>query len=136
RPKLLRSEVRPAARDQTEIRPDEHVPLQPEHRTVEVDAGNVHEGVASIGESWAADRAARQQRRALDPADFTALRDAGFTLTGIPADAGGIWRDIHTSTRDIAEIMLTLAHADPSVALVSSMHPAVLSYWLATPQVP
>jgi alkylation response protein AidB-like acyl-CoA dehydrogenase len=97
-----------------------------------VNAGKVLEGVTAIADSWAADRAARQQRRALDPADFAALREAGFTLTGIPADAGGIWRDIRSSTRDVAEILRALAHGDPSVALVSSMHPAVLSYWLAT----
>jgi len=101
-----------------------------------VDATNVHEGVARIAESWAADRAARQARRALDPADFAALRDAGFTLTGVPVELGGIWHDIRSSTRDVAEILRTIAHADPSVALVSSMHPAVLSFWLATPKVP
>jgi alkylation response protein AidB-like acyl-CoA dehydrogenase len=100
------------------------------------EATKIHEAVAGIAESWAADRAARQQRRALDRADFDALRDAGFTLTGVPTDLGGIWRDIRSSTRDVAEILRTLAHADPSVALVSSMHPAVLSFWLATPEVP
>ena len=101
-----------------------------------MDATKILEGVTALAESWAADRAARQRRRALDPADFEALRDAGFTLTGIPADDGGIWRDIRTSTRDVAEILRALAQGDPSVALVSSMHPAVLSYWLATPEVP
>lgn len=101
-----------------------------------MDVAKVREGVTAIAGSWAADRAARQQRRALDPADFAALRDAGFTLTGIPTDAGGIWSDTRSSTRDVAEILRTLARADPSVALVSSMHPAVLSYWLVTPDVP
>ena len=66
-----------------------------------MDAAKVREGVTAIAESWAADRAARQQRRALDPADFTALRDAGFTLTGIAADAGGIWRDIRSCQQTV-----------------------------------
>ena len=101
-----------------------------------MDATKVLEGVTTIAETFAADRAARQKRRSLDPADFAALRDAGFTLTGIPADAGGIWRDVRTSTRDVAEILRALAHGDSSVALVSSMHPAVLSFWLATADVP
>lgn len=101
-----------------------------------MDAAKVLEGVQSIAEVWTSDRAARQQRRALDPADFAALRDAGFTLTGVPLEAGGIWRDVRTSTRDVAEILRTLARVDSSVALVSSMHPAVLSFWMATPSVP
>jgi alkylation response protein AidB-like acyl-CoA dehydrogenase len=101
-----------------------------------VDTTKILEGVTAIAESFAADRAVRQQRRSLDPADFVALRDAGFTLTGVPADAGGIWRDVKTSTRDVAGILRALAHGDSSVALVSSMHPAVLSFWLATPSVP
>jgi alkylation response protein AidB-like acyl-CoA dehydrogenase len=101
-----------------------------------VDATKILEGVTAISEGFAADRAARQQRRSLDQADFDALRDAGFTLTGVPVDAGGIWRDVKTSTRDVAGILRALAHGDSSVALVSSMHPAVLSFWLATASVP
>ena len=101
-----------------------------------MDAAKILEGVTAISDSFASDRTARQQRRSLDPADFDALRDAGFTLTGVPVDAGGIWRDVKTSTRDVAEILRALAHGDSSVALVSSMHPAVLSFWLATASVP
>ncbi|MPZ50794.1 MAG: hypothetical protein GEU75_16095 [Dehalococcoidia bacterium] len=36
----------------------------------------------------------------------------------------------------MSEILRTLAKGDPSVALVSSMHPAVLSFWLCQDQVP
>jgi alkylation response protein AidB-like acyl-CoA dehydrogenase len=49
---------------------------------------------------------------------------------------GGLWVDLATSTRPIAEILRTLARGDPSVALVSSMHPAVLSFWLCQPEAP
>src|SRR5262249_32595560 len=35
--------------------------------------------------------------------------------------------------RPICGIYRTLATGDPSVALVSSMHPAVIAFWLATP---
>ena len=38
-----------------------------------------------------------------------------------------------TTTRPIASVLRTLAAADPSVALVASMHPSVLGFWLAKP---
>ena len=60
----------------------------------------------------------------------------GFLLTGVPASMGGLWRDVASSTRPIAELLRTLARGDPSVALVSSMHPAVLSFWLCQPEAP
>jgi alkylation response protein AidB-like acyl-CoA dehydrogenase len=101
-----------------------------------VDPDEVLEGVTAIAGSFAGDRTARQQRRSLDPADFAALRDAGLHLTGVPADAGGLWVDVATSTRPVAEILRALARGDSSVALVSSMHPSVLSLWLATPEAP
>ena len=34
------------------------------------------------------------------------------------------------STRPIGEVLRTLAGGDPSVALVASMHPSVLGFWL------
>jgi alkylation response protein AidB-like acyl-CoA dehydrogenase len=87
--------------------------------------------VEAIAGEWRSDRAGRQARRGLDPADFARLADAGFLLVAVPEDVGGLWRGIETSTRPICEVLRTLAHADPSVALVSSMHPAVLGFWLA-----
>ena len=39
---------------------------------------------------------------------------------------GGLWRSTPETTRLLAEALRVLAHGDPSVALVSSMHPAVL----------
>jgi alkylation response protein AidB-like acyl-CoA dehydrogenase len=94
------------------------------------------EAMKDIARTFNAQRRQRQLRRELDPQDFALLRDAGFLLTGVPADLGGLWVDLRRSTRPIAEMLRVLARGDSSVALVSSMHPAVLSFWLATPQVP
>lgn len=94
------------------------------------------ERVRGIAEEFASDRAARQQRRNLEKADFDRLADAGFLLTGVPAQMGGMWENPGRTTRPVCELLRALAHGDSSVALVSSMHPAVLSLWLATPAAP
>jgi alkylation response protein AidB-like acyl-CoA dehydrogenase len=57
-------------------------------------------------------------------------------LTGVSTELGGIFESVSRSTRTVAEILRALAHGDSSVALVASMHPAVLSFWLATDAVP
>jgi alkylation response protein AidB-like acyl-CoA dehydrogenase len=95
----------------------------------------VLENVTQIAGDFAADRKERQRRRHLDPADFARLAGAGFLLTGVPESKGGLWRSVRESTRPLCDILRTLASGDPSVALVASMHPAVLSFWLATPEV-
>jgi len=92
--------------------------------------------VREVAEGFAAERKERQQRRSLAAADFARLADAGFLLTAVPVDQGGMWEDVRRSTRPICNILKTLAHGDPSVALVSAMHPAVLGFWLGTPTVP
>jgi alkylation response protein AidB-like acyl-CoA dehydrogenase len=92
--------------------------------------------VRLVAETFARDRHDRQRRRELDPRDFEALAQAGFLLTGVPAGEGGLFESVPRSTRAVAEILRALAAGDSSVALVSSMHPAVLSFWLATPEVP
>lgn len=89
--------------------------------------------VAEIACEWRSDRADRQARRGLDPADFERLAEAGFLHVAVPEAMGGLWRNIGATTRQAAEVLRTLAAADPSVALVSSMHPAVLGFWLAKP---
>lgn len=99
-------------------------------------ATEVCDRVRAVAERFARDRHDRQRRRALDPADFEALAAAGFLGTGIPAARGGLFESVPRSTRAVAEILRTLAHGDSSVALVASMHPAVLSFWLATPEAP
>lgn len=87
-----------------------------------------------IGETakrWRVQRAERQLRRHLERADFDELREAGLLLLAAPQEQGGLWRSAASSVRRLCEIHRTLARADPSVALVVSMHPAVLAFWLA-----
>jgi alkylation response protein AidB-like acyl-CoA dehydrogenase len=100
-----------------------------------MDSETILANIRDVSSGFAAARQERQSRRALDAADFAALRDAGFFLTGVPRDQGGIWKDVRGSTRPICEMLRTLAHGDPAVALVCAMHPSVLSFWLASPSV-
>jgi alkylation response protein AidB-like acyl-CoA dehydrogenase len=96
-------------------------------------ADQICRSVADLADDWRAQRADRQLRRHLDQADFTVLREAGFPLMAVPEQDGGTWVDPVTSVRPVATALRALAGGDPSVALVSAMHPAVLSYWLMTP---
>jgi alkylation response protein AidB-like acyl-CoA dehydrogenase len=100
-----------------------------------MDCQQVLTDVRRLAERFAAERRERQARRKLDPADFEALRAAGYLLTAVPTEQGGLWQDQRRSVRAVSEILRTLAHGDSSVALVASMHPAVLAFWLTTPQV-
>ena len=95
--------------------------------------GSLREGVQSIAVTWKAERGERQARRHLERADFDALRDVGFLLTVVPEDMGGLWRDTPSSARTVCDAVRLLATADPAVALVSAMHPAVIGYWLLNP---
>ena len=89
--------------------------------------------ISEIADEWRANRPERQARRSLDPADFDRLAKAGFLHVAVPEQTGGLWRSVAETTRPICETLRTLAAADPSVALVASMHPAVLGFWLARP---
>lgn len=89
--------------------------------------------ITAISQVFAEDRAARQLRRHLERVDFDQLHEAGLTRTGLPEERGGLWRSIPESTRPICDALRSLARGDASVALVSAMHPAVLSYWLTAP---
>jgi alkylation response protein AidB-like acyl-CoA dehydrogenase len=93
----------------------------------------VLDGVAAVADEWRADRRERQARRHLDRADFDRLRDTGLLRLIAPVEVGGLWEGAARSARSLAEAYRTLGSADPSVALVSSMHPSVISFWLATP---
>src|SRR5262245_38142898 len=97
-------------------------------------ADTILRNVGEVAASFGADRRERQRRRELVAADFDRLREAGFLLTGVPVDQGGIWEDPHRSARPVGDILRALARGDSSVALVSAMHPAVLCFWLASPK--
>ena len=89
--------------------------------------------IREIADRWRGERAERQERRHLDPADFEVLRDVGLLALPAPVAVGGLWERIEASVRPLCEIHRQLASADPSVALVCSMHPAVVAFWLASP---
>lgn len=93
-------------------------------------------GVARAAEQlaaeWREQRSERQARRHLERADFDCARDIGFLAACTPRASGGLWEDVARSTRPIADVLRSLAGGDPSVALVTSMHPAVLGFWLAS----
>jgi alkylation response protein AidB-like acyl-CoA dehydrogenase len=94
---------------------------------------DVAAGVEELASKWRAERGERQARRGLDGADFRALADIGFLLVSVPEEDGGLWRSAGESTRPIADALRVLGRADPSVALVASMHPAVMVFWMAAP---
>jgi alkylation response protein AidB-like acyl-CoA dehydrogenase len=98
---------------------------------VEQRRAKVQTDVAAVAAGFAAQRQERLRRTSLDKRDFDALAGAGYLLTGVPADRGGLWTGIAGSIRSYAKLLGTIAEADPSVALVASMHPSVLAAWLA-----
>ena len=103
-----------------------------------MNAEQILENVREISDQFATERNARQKKRELVKADFDRLRDAGFLLTAVPTEHGGIWESPARSVRPISEILRVLAHGDSSVALVSSMHPAVIYSmgWLSFTEAP
>ena len=90
-------------------------------------------GISAIADDWRSERPERQARRGLDPADFERLANAGFLHVSVPEKDGGLWRSVVETTRPTCEVLRTIARADPSVALVASMHPSVVGFWLAPP---
>jgi alkylation response protein AidB-like acyl-CoA dehydrogenase len=90
-------------------------------------------GVQSIVDDWKLQRPERQARSHLERADFDAIREAGFLDAVVPDDMGGMWHDTASSARVVCHVLRLLATADPAVALVSAMHPAVVAFWLLNP---
>jgi alkylation response protein AidB-like acyl-CoA dehydrogenase len=99
-----------------------------------MDIGTVQRNVAALVAQWTPQRDERLRRTALDPADFAALAGAGMTLTGVPVALGGVWESLEASSRPVAAICRSLARIDPSLALVSTMHPTVLTAWSMIPE--
>ena len=95
--------------------------------------GELEEALGAIGARWRSERRERQARRHLDPEDFEALRRAGLWSAVVPRELGGAWQGAQTSARPVCAALRGLAAADPSVALVAAMHPAVLAFWLLDP---
>ena len=70
-----------------------------------MEASHVLDGVRELSESFAADRHDRQRRRELDPQDFAKLASAGYLLTGVPVESGGLFSSVAESVRPIGEIL-------------------------------
>ncbi len=100
-----------------------------------MDFPKLKDNLQELSAYFASQRGERQKRRALKRADFDDLVSAGFHRTGVLQEHGGLWEDVSNSVRDICDCLRILAHGDSSVALVSTMHPVVLAFWLATPLV-
>jgi alkylation response protein AidB-like acyl-CoA dehydrogenase len=96
------------------------------------DVAGVGRDVRAIAEGWRADRPQRQARRHLEASDFDDLRAAGLLRLPVPEADGGLWAGV-ASARPLCELYRSLAGADPSAALVSAMHPAVVGFWLLPP---
>ncbi len=90
---------------------------------------------AELARDFACDWDARQRRKEADPADFQRLQDLGFHLMAVPVEFGGTWESLAQSARPICTVLRVIARGDPSVSLVSAMHPLVLSAW-RVPEVP
>ena len=101
-----------------------------------MDAATVHENIRAVSAEFAMQRRERQQRRELVAVDFAKLGDAGFLLTGVPVEYGGVWQSVRQSARPICDMLRIMAHGDSSVALVCAMHPVVLNFWMSTAQAP
>ena len=95
-----------------------------------VSTQEVIQALQGVAEDFATEIVPRQKRRELDPADFEKVAEAGFLLTGVPVESGGLWSGVATSSRDYAQMVRLLAHGDPCVALVAAMHPAVTGFFL------
>ncbi len=89
--------------------------------------------IEALAGRWREERPDRQARRSLDAADFEELARIGVLRAAVPVELGGTYAGAAASTRGLCEVLRSLAGADPSVALVSAMHPAVLGYWLNAP---
>ena len=89
--------------------------------------------IEALADRWSAQRADRLRRRHLERADFDELAATGFLRLIVPVDLGGHWKSVAESSATIIQAVRSLARGDHSVALVASMHPAVLIYFMETP---
>ena len=81
-----------------------------------MEVATVHENIRAVSAEFAMQRRERQQRRELVAVDFARLGDAGFLLTGVPFEYGGVWQSVRQSARPICEMLRTLAHGDSAPA--------------------
>ncbi len=58
------------------------------------DAQTILENIKEVSARFAQERSERQQRLELIKADFDLLKDAGFLLTCVPVEDGGIYENV------------------------------------------
>ena len=87
------------------------------------------ERVPKLAEEFASGSDTRRRRTDADPADFQRLAELGVHMMAVPTEFGGTWESLAQSTRPVCTVLRTIAKGDPSVALVSTMHPLVVSPW-------
>jgi len=99
----------------------------------ELSTDSVLDALDALADTWRAERDERFGRRSLVREDFDALAATGYLRLIVPESHGGLWRSLNETGPIIVDAVRRLARADQSVALVASMHPAVLVFWAATP---
>ena len=93
-----------------------------------MDEQTVVENIRALASEFANERGERQLRRDLRRADFDKIRDSGYLLTAVLVDQGRISESVEKATRPICDMLSILAQGGPSIALVSAMHPAVITF--------
>lgn len=89
-----------------------------------------------LADRWQSERDERLQRRHLERTDFDAVASTGFLRLIVPETHGGLWRSLAETGPVLVDAVQRLARGDHSVALVASMHPAVMIYWTAIDAAP
>lgn len=105
-------------------------------RDPSADVERVLAALDQLADQWQSERDERLQRRRLERDDFDAVAAAGFLRLIVPAAHGGLWRSLAESGPVLVDAVQRLARGDHSVALVASMHPAVMIYWAANDTAP
>ena len=103
---------------------------------MQTDTDAVLDAIDELAERWTAERSERLARRHLERADFDALIETGYLRLIVPAEHGGLWTSLAETGPVIVDAVGRLARGDHSVALVASMHPAVMIAWTAADEAP
>lgn len=99
-------------------------------------SASVLTAIDQLADRWQTERDERLQRRHLERDDFDAVAATGFLRLIVPEAHGGLWQSLATTGPILVDAVGRLARGDHSVALVASMHPAVMIYWTANEAAP
>lgn len=104
--------------------------------TENIEMHTIKENVEKLAQKFSINRNTRQKRKSLCQEDFDDLQKTGYLSMSVPVAYGGTWVNVQQSLPPICDILRILAQGDSSVALVSAMHPAVLSNWFCPSAIP